>query len=245
MFTPRSLLSPAVLFPALFLLLACSDAQDSTASAAIVDESTVAAAESGVLTTPTEDIPPAVNSNADTTATAKEAEEIDPESLEPAGEVELKQYSVAWVGSGTIGGGTLTIDGESYPFSIVGLGFGGFGASALEAKGVVYNLPSRDAFPGTYGNARLGMTAGESGGGMLWLRNHDGVVMKLESEMRGLALAGGVDGLVIQWDEGENSTVDDAMDSTQEVVGDGIEAGADAVEKGIGKVKGWMKTDDD
>ena len=72
-----------------------------------------------------------------------------------------------------------------------------------------------------------------------------GVVMELESEMRGLALAGGVDGLVIQWDEDERSSVDDAMDGTEEVVGKGIEAGADAVEKGFGKVKGWMKKDDD
>jgi hypothetical protein len=216
MFTSRSLIAPAVIFSALFLLVACSDAQDSPVSAAPVEESTVA-----------------------------DVEEIDPESLQLSGEVELKQYSVAWGTSGTMGGGTLTYDGESYPFSIVGLGFGGFGASALEAKGVVYNLPSREAFAGTYGNARLGMTAGESGGGKLWLRNPDGVVMELESEMRGLALAGGVDGLVIQWKEDEKSSVDDAMDGTQEVVGKGIEAGADAVESGIGKVKGWLKKDDD
>lgn len=242
MFTARSFLAPAVFFSALTLLQACSDAQKSTAPAVPVEESTLTVAESGGLSEPTEDIPPAGNSNA---ATANDAEEIDPESLEPAGEVELKQYSVAWGGSGTMGGGTLTYDGESYPFSIVGLGFGGFGASAVEAKGVVYNLPSRDAFPGTYGNARLGMTAGESGGGKLWLRNPDGVVMELESEMRGLALAGGIDGLVIQWDEDEKSSVDDAMDGTEEVVGKGIEAGADAVEKGIGKVKGWMKKDGD
>jgi hypothetical protein len=245
MFTARSLLAPAVIFSALSLLQAFSDAQKSAAAAAPVEESTLADAESGGLTEPTEGIPPAGNSNTDTAATANDAEEIDPESLEPAGEVELKQYSVAWVGSGTMGGGTLTYDGESYPFSIIGLGFGGFGASAVEAKGVVYNLPSRDAFPGTYGNARLGMTAGESGVGKLWLRNSDGVVMELESEMRGLALTGGVDGLVIRWDEDEKSSVDDAMDGTEEVVGKGIEAGADAVEKGIGKVKGWMKKDGD
>jgi hypothetical protein len=236
MFTARSLIAPAVFFFSLSLLQACSDAQKSTAPAAPVEESTLADVESVGLTEPTEDIPP---------DSAKDAEEIDPESLELAGEVELKQYSVAWGGSGTMGGGTLTYDGESYPFSIVGLGIGGFGASSVEAKGVVYNLPSPDAFPGTYGNARLGMTAGESGGGKLWLRNSDGVVMELESEMRGLALAGGIDGLVIQWDEDENSSMDDAVDSTQEVVGEGIEAGADAVETGIDTVKGWMKKDDD
>ena len=190
-FTPRSVLAYAVFFSALSPLQACSDTQNSTDPAAVAEQSNVADAESGG---PSKDISPTGNSSA---ATANDAEEIDPESLELAGEVELKQYSVAWGGSGTMGGGTLTYDGQSYPFSIVGLGFGGFGASSVEAKGVVYNLPSRDAFPGTYGNARLGMTAGESGGGKLWLRNPDGVAMELESEMRGLALAGWIDGLMI------------------------------------------------
>ena len=242
MFTVRLLLVPAILFSALLLLQACSDAGDSPAPTepAVLDE------VSGGETAPSETATAAAVSTeqAAVDEQADDVEEIDPDSLEPAGEVELKQYSVAWGGSGTMGGGMLTIDGESYPFSIVGLGLGGFGASSVEATGVVYNLPSRDAFPGTYGNARLGMTAGDSGGGKLWLRNPDGVVIELESEMRGLALAGGIDGLVIQWDEGENSTVDDAMDGTEEIVGKGIESGADAVESGIGKVKGWMKKDD-
>ncbi|MEP4485573.1 MAG: hypothetical protein ABJ013_08095 [Halioglobus sp.] len=174
-----------------------------------------------------------------------EVQEIDPDTLEAAGQVELKQYSVAWVGSGTIGGGTLTMDGQSYPFKIVGLGVGGFGASSVTATGVVYNLPVREEFAGTYGNARLGLTAGDSGSGKLWLRNSDGVVIELESEMRGLALAGGVDGLVIQWDEDEKSSVDNAMEDTEDAIGKGIEAGADAVETGIGKVKGWFNDEDD
>jgi len=211
MFAVRPRLAPAVVFFALFLFSACSDAQNSADPSAPAEEANVA-----------------------------DAEEIDLELLELAGEVELKQYSVAWGGSGTMGGGTLRYGGESYSFSIVGLGLGGFGASVLEAKGVVYNLPNRDAFAGTYGNARFGMAAGESGGGQLWLRNSNGVVMELESNMRGLALAGGVDGLVVQWDEGEKSSAGDAIDGTKKVVGKGIEAGADAVEKGIGKVKGWL-----
>ena len=180
-----------------------------------------------------------------TVAGEPDAESIDPESLKPAGEVELTQYTVAYGGSGTLGGGTLTVDGESYPFKITGLGVGGVGVSAVDATGMVYNLPNLDAFPGTYGNARLGMAAGESGGGKLWLRNPDGVVIELESQMRGLALAGGVDGILIQWDTQGESAVDRAMDDTQRAVGEGVEAGADAVEKGIGKVKGWIKKDDD
>jgi hypothetical protein len=77
MFIARSLLAPAVFLSALSLLQACSDAQESTAPAAPVEESTVANAESGGLTAPTENIPPAVDSNADAAATAKDAEGID------------------------------------------------------------------------------------------------------------------------------------------------------------------------
>ena len=171
-------------------------------------------------------------------------ETIDPDELEPAGQIELKQYTVAWVGSGTMGGGTLIVDGKEYPFRLAGLGIGGYGASAIDATGVVYNLASLDAFPGTYGNARLGMTGGESGGGKLWLRNPDGVVIELESEMRGLALAGGVDGILIQWEDQKDSDVDEAMDTTRDAAGRAIEAGADAVQDGVDGVKGWFDEDD-
>ena len=116
-----------------------------------------------------------------------------------------------------------------------------FGASSIDASGVVYNLPSLEAFPGTYGNARLGMTGGDSGGGKLWLRNPDGVVIELKSEMRGLALAGGVDGILIQWEDAEDSKVDEAMDDTRDTAGEAIEAGADAVQDGVDNVKGWFK----
>lgn len=241
MLSPISLFKPALVLALMSLLLACGESKEA-ASPEAQASGIVAGTEAGLSTGPIEE-GPTINGSEGTAATEEDVQEIDPESLEPAGKVKLKQYSVAWVGSGTIGGGTLSIDGETYPFNIVGLGVGGFGASSVQATGVVYNLPYRDAFAGTYGNARLGLTAGDSGGGKLWLRNSDGVVIELQSEMRGLALAGGVDGLVIQWEEGDKSTVDDAVDGTEEVVGKGIEAGADAVESGIGKVKGWLKKD--
>ena len=174
-----------------------------------------------------------------------DAEVIEPDELEAAGQIELKQYTVAWVGSGTMGGGTLIVDGEEYPFRLAGLGVGGFGASAVDATGVVYNMPSIHAFPGTYGNARLGMTGGDAGGGRLWLRNPNGVVIELKSEMRGLALTGGVDGILIQWEDENDSQVDKAMDGTRDAAGDVIEFGADAVQDGVDGVKGWLDKDGD
>lgn len=190
-----------------------------------------------------EDAPAPESAGSEAVAQAEAAEEqvIDEDELELSGEIELKQYTVAWVGSGTMGGGTLIIDGEEYPFRLAGLGVGGYGASSVDATGTVYNLPSVEAFPGTYGNARLGMTGGDSGGGKLWLRNEDGVVIKLETQMRGLALAGGVDGILIQWEDEEDSQVDEAMDGTRDAAGEAIEAGADAVQSGVDNVKGWFK----
>lgn len=212
MLVSRSLLVPAIFCSALLMMQACTEGEDNS-----------------VILVPLED------------AGGSNVEEIDGELLERTGELKLKQYSVAWVGSGTMGGGTLTYGGQTYPFRLMGVGLGGFGASVLEATGVVYNLPNPEAFPGTYGNARLGMTAGDSGGGKLWLRNSNGVVIELESEMRGLALTGGVDGLVVQWGEDERSPLGDVIDGTEDAVGKGIEVGADAVESGITTVKGWMK----
>ncbi len=106
---------------------------------------------------------------------------------------------------------------------------------------MVYNLPSMEAFAGTYGNARTGMTGGDAGKGKLWLKNDDGVVIKLESKMRGLALGTGVDGILIQWEDENDSQVDKAMDGTRDAAGDAIEVGADAVQDGVDEVKGWFK----
>lgn len=223
--TIRSFITYSLFVFTLPLLQACGDTGNTT-------DSVVSATETSTQVEP-ESAPEAV----------EQVDEIDPDSLQPSGEIELKQYTVAWVGSGTVGGGSLTVDGETYPFRISGLGIGGFGASSIDAEGVVYNLPDLQAFPGTYGNARMGMTAGDSGGGKLWLKSPTGVVIELKSEMRGLALSTGLDGIYIEWDEGEDSTVDEVMDGTGEVVGDGIEKGADAVQKGVDNVKGWLKSE--
>ncbi|MEH6592951.1 MAG: hypothetical protein V7746_21965 [Halioglobus sp.] len=222
MMAVRSKLTYALIFLALPLLQACGDSGNTTD------------------TTPASDISELTEAEKDQQVDSDE-EVVDPDALEPSGQIELKQYTVAYVGSGTVGGGTLTVDGKPYPFKISGLGVGGFGASSIDAEGVVYNLPNIEAFPGTYGNARMGMTAGDSGSGKLWLRSPTGVVIELDSEMRGLALSTGLDGIYIEWDEDGDSTVDQVMDDTEQVVGDGIEKGATAVQSGVDNVKGWLK----
>jgi hypothetical protein len=127
-------------------------------------------------------------------------EEIDGSALSETGSIAINQYQVAFIGSGTLGKGTLSYGGRKIPFRIGGLGFGGIGVAAIDATGTVYDLKNLDDFTGTYGNARLGITAADKGKGRLWLKNTNGVVIKLWTKMQGLALTGGVDGIVIQWE---------------------------------------------
>ena len=153
-------------------------------------------------------------------------EEIDPDALAESGRIEIKQYSVAYIGSGTLGKGTLFFEGQTHPFRIGGLGIGGIGVASIDASGVVYDLHDLDSFTGAYGNARLGATAADKGKGRLWLKNTNGVVFNLVTEMKGLALTGGVDGIIITWEsdiqevkEDTREALDDAKNGTQKAWG--------------------------
>jgi hypothetical protein len=115
----------------------------------------------------------------------------------PSATISIHQLSVAFIGSGAIGGGTLNYDGRSYPLTVNGLGVGGIGASQLSATGAVYGLKNREDLAGVYAQIRSGWALGDEGGGTLWLKNNKGVAMKLRTERRGLQLALGADGVII------------------------------------------------
>jgi hypothetical protein len=220
----------------LVLLLACGDSEKSASPMASSESASEAPSESASAVEPAGE-----SAEAETAAAAgaadEDAEEIEPSSLSQTGQIELKQYTVAYIGSGTVGGGTLILNGTSHPFKIAGLGIGGIGASSIDATGKVYNLPNLEAFPGSYGNARLGITAGDSGKGRLWLKNSDGVVIELWTKMRGLALTGGVDGILIEWDDGSDTVVGKTVEGSAKVVGGAIEVGADVVEGSLDAIK--------
>jgi len=120
--------------------------------------------------------------------------------LEKSGTVHIEQYQVAFIGSGNLGGGTLSYQGKTYKFTIGGLGIGGFGVSKITASGAVYNMKELSDFEGAYGQARTGFAAADVGGGTLWLENQKGVYMKLASEREGLALSLGADAVYIDFD---------------------------------------------
>jgi hypothetical protein len=114
------------------------------------------------------------------------------------GSVRIHQVQVAFIGSGTTGGGTLYFRGRAYPFKLGGLGIGGFGISTVDATGSVYNLHRLEDFNGVYGQARYGWAAGEAGKGKMWLQNSNGVYLHLLAKRQGLALSLGADGMVVR-----------------------------------------------
>ena len=115
----------------------------------------------------------------------------------PSATVEIQQIQIAFIGSGTLGGGKLHYQGKSYPITIGGLGVGGFGASELTASGSVYGLTKREDFAGAYVQVRSGWALADQGKGTMWLRSSNGVTMKLNTRRQGLQLAIGADGVVI------------------------------------------------
>ncbi len=115
----------------------------------------------------------------------------------PDARIEMQEVQVAYIGSGSSGGGTIHYRGRRYPFAISGLGVGGIGASTIDADGEVYNLPNLQAFPGTYGQARYGFALGQASGGDLWMQNEQGVIMHLKAKREGLMLSLGGDAVAI------------------------------------------------
>ena len=120
------------------------------------------------------------------------------EDLVPSGKVEIDQVQLAFIVSGNIGDGTLHYAGKSYKFSVGGLGVGGFGLSNIEATGQVYNLKNLKDFAGAYGQARIGIVAGQKSTGSLWLENPKGVYISLDAKREGLALSLGADAVYIK-----------------------------------------------
>ncbi|QNT70687.1 hypothetical protein [Defluviicoccus vanus] len=119
------------------------------------------------------------------------------QGLPPSGYVDMQEVQVAYIGSAGGGTGTLTFQGQTYPFTVGGLGVGGIGISSIDAKGEVYKLTSVANFPGAYGQGRYGIAVGTASAGDLWLENPNGVVMHLKAKREGLMLSLGGDAVVI------------------------------------------------
>ena len=111
--------------------------------------------------------------------------------------IRIEEVQVAFIGSGSVGGGAVTYRGRTYPITVGGLGVGGMGVSKLTATGSVYGLRNLADLEGPYVQIREGWALGDAGRGRLWLRNAKGVALRLATQREGIQLALGADGVVI------------------------------------------------
>ncbi len=115
--------------------------------------------------------------------------------LAPAGTVALTETFAAGYGGGS---GTLTFNGQTYPFRLIGAVMGPGGADRITASGEVYKLGDVKDFAGRYTQSSGPAGLSRSGQGDLWLQNDAGVIMHLRSTSSGMLLSLGREEIVIR-----------------------------------------------
>jgi hypothetical protein len=109
------------------------------------------------------------------------------EAAIPSGYVWFSGGSVA-IGIGyTWGHGTLynSKDQKQYKFKLSGVSIADVGGADITAEGEVYNLTKPSDLTGNYSAVTAGLTIG-AGGSVAYLKNDNGVVIKLHSQTGGL-----------------------------------------------------------
>lgn len=117
------------------------------------------------------------------------------QGLTPSGTVTVTETFVGGAGAGS---GTLTFNGRTYPFRLIGSVMGPGGANRITASGEVYKLSNVNDFDGRYtqGSGAAGVSRG--GEGQLWLQNSAGVIMHLYSTSSGVLLSLGKEEILIR-----------------------------------------------
>ncbi len=112
----------------------------------------------------------------------------------PDATLKLSQGQIA-IGIGfSWGDGVLNYNGKEYPFKITGLSIIDIGITRAEASGSVYNLKKIEDFNGTYTSvAAEGTLAG--GGGVVAMKNQNGVEIKLVATTQGANFKLSLDGV--------------------------------------------------
>jgi hypothetical protein len=97
-------------------------------------------------------------------------------------------HSVAGTG---VGSGTLTFEGRTYSFTLIGSLIGLGALNTLQASGEVYKLKDVSQFSGAYiqGTGSLAVTTTATG--ELWLENRNGVIIRLTARQAGLTFSTG------------------------------------------------------
>lgn len=123
----------------------------------------------------------------------------EPVTAAPPPFVELETTAIAAGIGARFGGGTLLVAGEEHPFKLKGLSLGDVGVSRISASGPVENLENVSDFEGNYVAVEAGAAAGV-GVSKLTMRNDKGVVITLESDVKGAQLTLGAQGLNVDLD---------------------------------------------
>jgi hypothetical protein len=97
------------------------------------------------------------------------------------------------------GSGTLDFGGAPHKVAVSGLSIVDVGAAKISASGSVYNLKKISDFDGTYTTFAAGATVA-GGGGAAYLRNQNGVVIRLDSTTEGLRLNLSASGVTLKVD---------------------------------------------
>ena len=103
-----------------------------------------------------------------------------------SGTVRISFIKAGWVIGGSVGSGTLTFQGRTYPLSIGGLSYGfTFGGSQTNLRGTVSNIYRPSDIEGVYGAAGAGATV-IRGPQAIVLTNQKGAVLQLSGNQTGL-----------------------------------------------------------
>ncbi len=121
----------------------------------------------------------------------------DPGAPGPVDATVTMTAKAAGVGVGyTWGDGTLRFHGHTYHFTVKGVSVADVGFSNIQGTGRVYNLHRLKDFSGTYGAATGEATLVNGIGGM-FLRNGNGVQLRMNTTDKGARLAGSADGITL------------------------------------------------
>jgi hypothetical protein len=121
----------------------------------------------------------------------------EPVSAPPPPFVELESTAIAAGIGARFGEGTLLVAGQEHAFTLKGLTLGDLGFSRISASGGVENLGDISDFEGRYLALEAAAAAGV-GASTLTMRNEKGVVIRLDSDVKGVQLTLGAEGLSIE-----------------------------------------------
>jgi hypothetical protein len=114
-----------------------------------------------------------------------------------SGTIRINFLKAGWVIGGTVGSGTLTFKGRTYPLSIGGLSYGlTFGGSQTYLHGRVTNIYSARDVEGVYGAAGAGATI-IRGPQAIVLANQKGAVLEVSGRQTGLMVNLDLSGMAV------------------------------------------------